>query len=567
MTEKNKQRLQMKFAPNTIEHLGVKMYSTLPPVVSELIANSYDADAKEVKIILKDSTEKIIIVSDNGHGMSFDEINENFLTIGRNRRIKNETDKSPKGRKIIGKKGLGKLSFFGIAHEIEISTVKDYKKNSFVMDWNIIMSKENDEGGIENYEPTILILNEETKEDSGTTITLRKIQRVNDFNSEALADSISKYFILPTDFSIKISRNDETFIEIDNTRRYSATPAQVEWNVPSEVDLPDDCEYSKYITGHLLATEKPISPNTNMRGVTLFSRKKLVNLPEYFSDSTSSHFFNYLTGWLEVDFIDELEEDVIGTNRQTLNWDHPEMQKLRSCLQNMLRWLERDWREKRKEIRETKLDSELKKAGMTIGEWQEHVPNKIKKDLTPILEKLVSDSELSNEEITGAIKHLKNLLPPYTYYHYQNLHEILSEAVFAAYKEKNFYNAVVQGTIKYIREIQKKSSCTLTDIDLIKLVFSPDQPPSPAPRVSPKLSVVKKFNRPDGTEFEELTKRNITGGHGLLSRAMWSAFRSPISHELATDLRDSGLYTEQDCLDALGLLSHLFRRLDNSEPS
>ena len=565
MTKNSTQILQMKFAPNTIEHLGVKMYSTLPPVVSELIANSYDADASEVTILLKDSTEKEILVSDNGHGMSFDEINESFLTIGRNRRVKNEPDESPKGRKVIGKKGLGKLSFFGIAHEIEIATVKENKKNSFVMDWDAIMKMENEEGGIENYEPEILILDEETQDNTGTTVTLRKIQRANDFDAEALADSISKYFILPDDFIIKISRNDGDLIEIDNKRRYSATPAEVEWNVPKEVEFSNDCEYSKNIIGHLLATEKPISPNTNMRGITLFSRKKLVNLPEYFSDSTSSHFFSYLTGWLEVDFIDELEEDVIGTNRQTLNWDYPEMQKLKSCLQNMLRWLERDWRAKRKEIREKKLNNELKKAGMTIGEWQENVPDKIKHDLTPILEKIVGDSELSNEEITGAVKHLKNVLPPYTYYHYQNLHQTLSVAVFEAYKDKNFYNAVAQGAIRYIRAIQSKSSSALTDIDLIKFVFSPDQQPSPAPRVSPELSVVKKFNRPDGAEFEELTKINITSGHGLLAKAMWSAFRSPIAHELAEDLRDSGLYTEQDCLDALGLLSHLFRRLDNSE--
>jgi len=123
MTENSKQILQMKFAPNTIEHLGVKMYSTLPPVVSELIANSYDADASEVAILLKDSTEKEIVVSDNGHGMSFNEINEGFLTIGRNRRVKNETDESPKGRKVIGKKGLGKLSLtsdgMNMAMEIE----------------------------------------------------------------------------------------------------------------------------------------------------------------------------------------------------------------------------------------------------------------------------------------------------------------------------------------------------------------------------------------------------------------------------------------------------------------
>ena len=69
MPENKERRLQMKFAPNTIEHLGVKMYSTLPPVISELIANSYDADASQVTVSLKDDEEKEIVVSDNGHVM------------------------------------------------------------------------------------------------------------------------------------------------------------------------------------------------------------------------------------------------------------------------------------------------------------------------------------------------------------------------------------------------------------------------------------------------------------------------------------------------------------------
>lgn len=556
MPENNTQKLQMKFAPNTIEHLGVKMYSTLPPVVSELIANSYDADAKEVKILLNDSGDKEIVVSDDGHGMSFNEINESFLTIGRNRRVKNSTDESPKGRKVIGKKGLGKLSFFGIAHEIEIITVKDNKKNSFVMDWDAIMRMENEEGGIENYEPEILILDENTEENNGTIVSLRKIQRVSSFDVEALADSISKYFILPDDFSIKLSHNDDEWIEIDNTRRYASTPAEVEWTVPKGVEFGDDCKYSKNITGHLLATEKPISPSTNMRGITLFSRKKLVNLPEYFSDSTSSHFFNYLTGWLEVDFIDELDEDVIGTNRQTLNWDHPEMQELRLCLQNLLRWIERDWRVKRKSIREAKLDDELKKVGITIGEWQEHIPDKIKTDLIPVLEKIVGDSELSNEEITGAVKHLKNVLPPYTYYHYQNLHSTLSNEVFDYYKNQDYYGAVFEGVKRYIQEVKTKTGSTLTDRNLLENIFQIN---------NPTWSVTKKFKRPDGNDFHADTTTNITEGHQKLVIAMWQAFRDPMSHDPVKDLRDSGLYTEQDCLDALGLLSHLFRRLDNTE--
>ena len=47
-------KLEMTFDPNTIEHLGIRMYSTLPPVLAELIANGYDADAKNIEIGLID---------------------------------------------------------------------------------------------------------------------------------------------------------------------------------------------------------------------------------------------------------------------------------------------------------------------------------------------------------------------------------------------------------------------------------------------------------------------------------------------------------------------------------
>ena len=116
-------KLLMTFDPHTIEHLGIKMYSRLPNAMAELIANAYDADAKTVHInIVENSTERSISVSDDGVGMSFDEINEKFLRIGRKRR-KDDNGLSPSGeRKITGRKGLGKLAFFGIGNTIEIGT-------------------------------------------------------------------------------------------------------------------------------------------------------------------------------------------------------------------------------------------------------------------------------------------------------------------------------------------------------------------------------------------------------------------------------------------------------------
>ncbi len=110
-------KLKMTFDPRTIEHLGIKMYSTLPPAIAELIANAYDACASEAIVKLSDNPKKIEVI-DNGTGMTFNEVNEYFLKIGRNRRI--ESQETPCERFPTGKKGLGKLALFGIGKKIEV---------------------------------------------------------------------------------------------------------------------------------------------------------------------------------------------------------------------------------------------------------------------------------------------------------------------------------------------------------------------------------------------------------------------------------------------------------------
>lgn len=79
-------KLGMSFDPNVIDDLGAKLYSTLPPIIAELIANGYDACASYVKITLLDEGKKKIVIEDDGAGMSFDDINKYYLVIGRKRR-------------------------------------------------------------------------------------------------------------------------------------------------------------------------------------------------------------------------------------------------------------------------------------------------------------------------------------------------------------------------------------------------------------------------------------------------------------------------------------------------
>ena len=61
-----RKKLKMTFEPDTMEHLGIRMYSTPPPIFAELIANAHDADAENVLLTLNNSEEdKEIIVEDD----------------------------------------------------------------------------------------------------------------------------------------------------------------------------------------------------------------------------------------------------------------------------------------------------------------------------------------------------------------------------------------------------------------------------------------------------------------------------------------------------------------------
>ena len=54
---------------NILDHLGVGLYSNIPAVLSEAVANAWDADAEHVKISV-DLNKKEISIEDDGHGMS-----------------------------------------------------------------------------------------------------------------------------------------------------------------------------------------------------------------------------------------------------------------------------------------------------------------------------------------------------------------------------------------------------------------------------------------------------------------------------------------------------------------
>lgn len=540
----NEKRLKMSFDPHTIEHLGIKMYSVLPNAIAELIANAYDADATEVHIRLVNSNgDKRIIVSDNGVGMTFDEINENFLRIGRKRRDSDNGISSIKKRKVTGRKGLGKLAFFGIGDVIRIKTIKNDEATSFILNWNELI----DTNG-SDYEPRYNI--EECKNgQQGTIIELSSLKRKSDFDLEGLAISLSKLFnFFDRDFLVDIRYNEGESIIINNKLKYNNIDGQFCWDIPA--DKVSSAYFPKYgISGRILATEKPLKPG--LRGITLYAHGRLVNAPEFFGVGESSHGYSYLTGWLDVDFIDEGEDDVISTDRQSLSWDLPQTSELQNNLQLLLKTIERDWRDKRKTERKKKITEKIK---IDVNTWYGKLPTALQNDVETIVNSVVESSELPQEKQDAVVTALHSIVPEYAYFHWRHIHSEVQKASYADYTREDYYRAVTEAIKRYEKTVQKKSGETKDGKNLMGAVFGNNS----------KLSVTKPYKRPDGSDFSITTIENVEEGQKHMSMGVMAGVRNPLAHEEIHDLKESSLFTEKDCLDILSLLSHLFRRLDDA---
>lgn len=102
-------RFALTISLNVLEHLGINLYSNVPSVLSEIVANAWDADAETVRVNW-DRTDGKIVISDDGCGMTAQEVNERFLKVGHRRRDMQPGPTPKFGRRPMGRKGIGKLS-------------------------------------------------------------------------------------------------------------------------------------------------------------------------------------------------------------------------------------------------------------------------------------------------------------------------------------------------------------------------------------------------------------------------------------------------------------------------
>lgn len=115
-----------------VDLLGKQQIRDEVTAISELLRNSYDADASEglIDVSLK---EEYIMVWDDGDGMNESDLINNWLTIGTYSKAKASPIRTTKRRIKIGEKGIGRLAISLLGNQLLVVS-----KKRFENEWSLL---------------------------------------------------------------------------------------------------------------------------------------------------------------------------------------------------------------------------------------------------------------------------------------------------------------------------------------------------------------------------------------------------------------------------------------------
>ncbi|QYU69275.1 ATP-binding protein [Leptolyngbya sp. 15MV] len=357
-----------------MDKLGVKLYDRVSAVLAELIANCYDADAESVIVTapmdtllaekkggtIKDKGLEIV-VEDDGCGMSPEEVNPFYLRVGAERRADPKRgDVSRKfKRKVMGRKGVGKLAPFGVCKIVEIisaggpvvdgvdakgRSAKGHRVAHFTLEMEKIQQDTDSD-----YQPPPGPLDGTVQKRSGTKVILR------DFNHRRVPDMPELSRQLAARFGVQSSNwqitlrdsnkkpSQKGYMTVVGDLDVDTMPASLlrledpkpkKGIVLGPINLPDGKPHDKLragfehegkaypVTGWIGYAKVPYKDEV-MAGVRIYCRDKIAaqtpvfNLKAGFTGEHSVR--SYLVGELHADWLDE-EEDLIRTDRQDILW-------------------------------------------------------------------------------------------------------------------------------------------------------------------------------------------------------------------------------------------------------
>lgn len=354
--------LVMSISLNALEHLGINLYSNMPAVLSEIVANAWDADAKNVTVTV-DKAKETITIEDDGMGMNRDGVIDRFLTVGFKRR---ETlgETTPSGRNPMGRKGIGKLSIFSISQIAEVYTIQGKERTAFKMDREVIRKAIT--GNTQKpYKPEEL-KNLPSNLKKGTRIVLSGLSKsLSGMTVEGLKRRVARRFsVIGSKFNFKVTVNG-TAISPDDRAYHNAI--EYLWIYGQQNDFVKSCKHlarahedrlqaiqaelnkSKIsLSGWIGTVSSPSQlkdeEGDNLNRLAVFMRGKMAQEDILDEFGQKEIYADYVIGELHCEQLDlDNHGDIATSSRQSLKQDDPRFEALRKIVLSELRHIAGKW--------------------------------------------------------------------------------------------------------------------------------------------------------------------------------------------------------------------------------
>jgi hypothetical protein len=361
-----------------LDHIGLAMYSSLPKAISELVANSYDADSENVRVTIPSKLEakSNIMIEDDGQGMDRNHIINAYMHLGSNNRSRTRT---PKFKRLpIGSKGIGKLAGLGIANKMRVITKKDGLQYSFEID-----RRELDAPGANLSNVNIPLEFEKTTDPNGTKIILTDLlPHVSSMSDEDLRIFFMREFGFPNNFVIYV-----------NGLRYKQEDIH-----GKKIEINDTITGCGEVTGLVTIAARPKDIKTP--GIITKVRGRAVLGPSLFDINTHGHQYRVadrIFGEIEANFFDpekpqdKMDQFLIATSRDNFNRNHPKFIAYKGWVESKLISISRQLEKEQAELRKHRYEKEIR-SRIEDKKSAERLSQKL-------LSKISTFSSLSDEEV------------------------------------------------------------------------------------------------------------------------------------------------------------------------
>lgn len=162
-------KFKIRPAGRHIFTIGSELIKDKYAAVIELVKNAYDADSPSINIkfstIKKDKGKFIKIeISDRGHGMSREDVIEKWMVPSTIDKL--DRKYSPQGRRLQGRKGIGRYAASILGEDLLLETIKENTRTIVYLIWDDFYKAKY----LEDVE--VLIESQVTVQDTGTQLTI-----------------------------------------------------------------------------------------------------------------------------------------------------------------------------------------------------------------------------------------------------------------------------------------------------------------------------------------------------------------------------------------------------------